>query len=65
MEELSTIENIMANWEMYLGYALAIMAGMDKVFLVAIKTVDNIRDAFVTAFPGKPKVEKLDISDAS
>ena len=41
-EALTFVENIMAHWETYLGYTLAIMAGFDKVALVFIKTLDNI-----------------------
>jgi len=54
MEEMSTvIDNVMTHWETYLGYALAVLAGFDKVALVFIKTLDNIRDAWVDAFGNK------------
>jgi hypothetical protein len=41
------------------GYALAILAGIDKVALVAIKTMENIKHAWQQAFPKKPQGEKV------
>lgn len=41
------------------GYALAILAGVDKVALVAIKTMENIKHAWQQAFPKKSQGEKV------
>jgi hypothetical protein len=48
------LQLIAENWGTVLGYVLAAMAGFDKVALVFIKTVANIRDAWRDSFPGNP-----------
>ena len=42
----TTMETLMDNWEMLPGYILAAVAGFDKVALIVIKTLSNIRDAW-------------------
>jgi hypothetical protein len=37
------------------GYILAIIAGFDKVALITIKTISNVRDAWYDSFPKKYK----------
>jgi len=48
MEILTTLID---NWEMVLASAGAAIAGADKVFLVLITTLGNIRDAWRRTFP--------------
>lgn len=47
----STLEMLSDNWELLLGYALAAVAGFDKVAQMFIKTLANVRDAWYEAFP--------------
>jgi hypothetical protein len=42
----TTIEDVASNWDAWMGYALAAIAGIDKLFLIVIKTMSNIRDAW-------------------
>jgi len=47
------IEQVVSNWDQWLGYVIAAVAGFDKVALVVIKTISNIRDAWRQEFPKK------------
>ena len=53
MEILQTIDAIFRGWDQWLGYALAALASVDKLAMVAIKTVSNIRDQYHQSFPQK------------
>ena len=52
-EIATTIEQVANSWDQWLGYVIAAVAGFDKVALVAIKTISNIRDAWKQEFPKK------------
>lgn len=43
------------NWETITGAALVVIAGIDKVALVIIRTLRNIRDSWYESFPKKKK----------
>jgi len=49
--EIEILETLMANWDVVLASALAVTAGADKIFLVLITTMGNIRDAWNRTFP--------------
>lgn len=42
------------NWEVITGALLVIVAGIDKVALIFIKTLRNIVDSWRESFPKKP-----------
>lgn len=54
VEKLDTFMQIMTwfsdNWEVLTGTALAIIAGADKVAMVALKTAKNILDEWHSTF---------------
>jgi len=50
---VQTIETVVSNWDSWLGYALAAVASFDKLAMVCIKTVSNIRDQWYQSFPKK------------
>jgi hypothetical protein len=55
MKYLSIIDFIVDNWGAIMGYSVALVVGFDKLVLVAIKTLANIRDAWRESFPKKQK----------
>ena len=50
-----TIEQVTSNWDQWLGYVIAAVAGFDKVAMVFIKTLENIRTQWDQSFPRKRK----------
>ena len=47
------IEYIASNWDQWLGYVIAAVAGFDKVAMVFIKTLENIGTQWRQSFPKK------------
>ena len=47
----STIEQIASSWDQWLGYVIAAVAGFDKVAMVFIKTLENIKTQWKQSFP--------------
>ena len=41
------------NWEIITGAALVVVAGIDKVALIFIRTLKNIQDSWQESFPKK------------
>ena len=41
------------NWEIITGAALVVIAGIDKVALIFIRTIKNIGDSWRESFPKK------------
>jgi hypothetical protein len=51
MEAILT--TLMDNWGMISAGCLAVIAGADKIFLILIATMGNIRNAWRSTFPKK------------
>jgi hypothetical protein len=51
----NVIMDITNNWEVISVSILAIVAGFDKVALIVIRTLGNIRDEWYAVFPGSTK----------
>lgn len=49
------IDALKENWELISVSVLAFIASLDKIALVAIKTLENIRNAWRDSFPKKEK----------
>ena len=49
----SWIQMLANNWEAIAGALLVVVAGIDKVALVFIRTLKNIQDSWRESFPGK------------
>ena len=58
---LEFLEALSNNWEIITAAMFGIMAGADKVVLVLIKTMANIRDAWRDSFPKKYIIKEKDI----
>ena len=46
-----TIEQVASNWDQWLGYVIAAVAGFYKVAMVFIKTLENIKTQWHQSFP--------------
>jgi len=49
----SWMQMLADNWETITGAALVVVAGVDKVALVCIRTLRNIKDSWYESFPKK------------
>ena len=47
------IQMLADNWEVITGAALVVVAGIDKVALIFIRTLKNIKDSWRESFPKK------------
>lgn len=48
---MEIINSLQANMDVVMITALAVIAGADKLFLIMIATIGNIRDAWRKTFP--------------
>ena len=61
MEILTVLEQ---NWEVVLASLTAAVIGADKVLLIVITTLGNIRDTWLKTFPKVCKIKDLEIKKA-
>lgn len=52
----ATVDHMVTNWDMWMAWSLAAIASMDKLFLIVIKTMANIRDAWRDSFGRQNRV---------
>jgi hypothetical protein len=57
--EQAILVGLIDNWGVISATAMAVIVGADKIFLVLITTLGNIRDAWMATFP-KTKTEGTD-----
>ena len=52
---MEILNKVMENWETITASSLIILASLDKVLLIAIKGIGNVRDAWKESFPKKKR----------